>query len=194
MDVNVQGLEDKDYDARRLKRTDFNSIINQLRAIPYEKSRFCVPLCRLVVLPLVRPILEGDVQLLETEFSNGYREGDRVLYVSIAKNDGSSLDVTDETVSSWDQHWQRANHRFEKELDKDKDLHKFKGKMFYVWEGNHRVTAWLRHIERHHSDEERWHYSVDCIFLDPKGSVGVLLDAMNDVNRSVTIIIPQHFI
>ena len=141
MYVNVQGLEDKDYDARRLKRTDFNSIINQLRAIPYEKSRFCVSLCRLVVLPLVRRILEGDVQLLETEFSNGYREGDRVLYVSIAKNDGSSLDVTDETVSSWDQHWQRANDLFEKELDKDKDLHKFKGKMFYVWEGNHRVTA-----------------------------------------------------
>ena len=170
-------------DARRLKRTDFNSIINQLRMTPHAKSRFFVPLCRLVVLPLVRPILEGDVQLLENEFSNGYREGDRVLYVSIAKNDGSCLDVTDETFSSWNQHWQRANQRFEEELDKDKDLLKFKGKMFYVWEGNHRVTAWLRHIERHHSDEECWHYSVDCIFLDPKDSVGVLLDAMNDVNR-----------
>jgi len=103
---------------------------------PHAKSRFFVPLCRLVVLPLVRPILEGDVQLLENEFSNGYREGDRVLYVSIAKNDGSCLDVTDETISSWNQHWQRANQRFEEELDKDKDLLKFKGKMFYVWEGN----------------------------------------------------------
>ena len=161
---------------------------------PHAKSRFCVPLCRLVVLPLVRPILEGDVQLLETEFFNGYREGDRVLYVSFTKNDGSSLDVTDETVSTWDQHWQRANQCFEKELDKDKDLHKFKGKMLYVWEGNHRVTAWLRHIERHHSDEEHWHYSVDCIFLDPKGLVGVLLDAMNDVNRLVTITKLNHFI
>ena len=69
--------------------------------IPYEKSRFCVPLCRHVVLPLVKPIIEDDVQLLETKFSNGYREGDHVLYMSIAKNDGSSLDVTDETVSYW---------------------------------------------------------------------------------------------
>ena len=55
-----------------------------------------------------------------------------MLYVSVTKNDGSSLDVIDETVSSWDQHWQRANQCLQKELDKDKDLHKFKGKMFYV--------------------------------------------------------------
>ena len=48
------------------------------------------------------------------------------MYVSIAKNNDSSLGVTDETVSSWDQHWQRANHCYEKELDKNKDLHKFK--------------------------------------------------------------------
>ena len=75
MDVNFQVLEDKDLDARRLKRTNFNSIINQLRVTPHAKSRFCVLLCRLVVLPLVGPILENDIQLLETKFSNGYREG-----------------------------------------------------------------------------------------------------------------------
>jgi hypothetical protein len=68
-------LEDKELDARRLKRTDFNSIINQLRMTPHAKSRFFVPLCRLVVLPLVRPILEGDVQLLENEFSNDIEFG-----------------------------------------------------------------------------------------------------------------------
>ena len=147
-----------------------------------------------MVLSLVRPIIKGDVQLLETEFSNGYREGDRVLYVLIAKNDGYSLDVTDKIVSSWDQHWQCANHRFEKELDEDKYLYKFKGKMFYVWEGNHQVTSWLQHIERHHSDEECWHYSVNCIFLDPKGLVRVLLDAMNNVNCLVIIITFHHFI
>jgi hypothetical protein len=52
--------------------------------------------------------------------------------------------------------------------------------MFYVWEGNHRVTTWLHHIERHHCEEKNWHY-----FVDPKGSVGVLLNAMNDVNQLV---------
>ena len=120
-----------------MKRLDFNCIVNQLRMIPHIESRFFVPLCRLVVLLLVRPILEGDVQLLKNEFSSGYRECDRVLYVSIAKNNGFYLNVTDETINSWNQHSQRANHRFEKELDKDKDLLKFKGKMVYVWEDNH---------------------------------------------------------
>jgi len=70
-------------------------------------------------------------------------------------------------------------------LDKGEDLLKIKSKMFYVWEGNYQVTAWLRHIERHHFDEEHWHYYVDCIFLDPKGSGGVLFDAMNDMNQLV---------
>lgn len=102
---------------------------------PHAKLRFFVLLCRLVVSPLVRPISEGDVQLLKNEVFNGYRKDDRMLYVSIAKNDGFCLDVTNETISFWNQHWQRANQRFEKELDKDKDLLKFKGKMFDVREG-----------------------------------------------------------
>lgn len=33
------------------------------------------------------------------------------------------------------------------------NLHKFKGKIFYAWEINHRVKIWLRHIECHHSNE-----------------------------------------
>ena len=37
-----------------------------------QKSQFFVSLRRFVVLLLVKPILEGDVQFLEIEFSNGY--------------------------------------------------------------------------------------------------------------------------
>ena len=47
------------------------------------------------------------------------------------------------------------------------------------------MTSWLCHIERHHFNKEYWHYVVDYIFLDPKGSVGVLFDAINDVNRKI---------
>lgn len=53
-----------------------------LRTKPYSKLRISIPLCHLFLLPLLRPILEVDVQLLENEFINGYREGDKVLYVS----------------------------------------------------------------------------------------------------------------
>ena len=50
------------------------SIINKLQVIPREKSQFFVPLCHLMVILLVRSVLEGDVQLLESETSNGLQE------------------------------------------------------------------------------------------------------------------------
>jgi hypothetical protein len=54
--------------------------------------------------------------------------------------------------------------------------------MFFVWEGNHRLTAWWRHINNHHADEKSWHISVDCIIVDPRGYTGLFLNAMSDIN------------
>ena len=47
---------------RKLEKTYFNFIINGLQIRPLSKSRLSIPLCRLEPLPLVRPILEFDVQ------------------------------------------------------------------------------------------------------------------------------------
>lgn len=58
----------------------------------------------------------------------------------------------------------------------------FKGKMFRVWEGNHRVTSWRHHNDQYHDIEIDWHFSVDYICLDPIGGIGILLDAMNNIN------------
>jgi hypothetical protein len=80
----------------------------------------------------VRLILEIDVQLLENEFVNGSREGDRVLYVSSYNKDGNTMDIWDE--DTWEEHWQSSNKSFEKILDNDKDYERFYGKMFFVWE------------------------------------------------------------
>ena len=44
------------------------------------------------------------------------------MYVSISKNDDYYFDVTDETIHSQRQYWQRANHCFEEEMDKDKNV------------------------------------------------------------------------
>jgi hypothetical protein len=90
---------------KKLEKTDFNSVINGLRIRPLSKSRLSIPICRLEPLPLVRPILEFDVQLLENEFLNGYREGDRVLYVSIVNDRGKNLCVTKDKMRSWDPIW-----------------------------------------------------------------------------------------
>jgi hypothetical protein len=132
----------------------------------------------------VRPILTIDVQLLENEFVNGYREGDRVLYVSSYDKDENTMDIRDE--DTWGEHWQFFNKSFAEILKNDKDYERFCDKMFFVWEGNHRVTAWRRHIDKVHGKDKEWHYSVDCIVLESTGSVTLLLNVMHDVNMFVS--------
>jgi len=39
-------------------------------------------------------------------------------------------------------------------LKEDDVLNKFVGKMFWVWDGNHRLQAWSFIIDKHHSEEE----------------------------------------
>ena len=78
---------------RNLQNTNFNSLIGRLRMKPLSNSRFLIPLCRLIPLSIVRPILEIDVQLLKNEFVNGYREGGRVLYVSSYDKNGNTMDI-----------------------------------------------------------------------------------------------------
>ena len=164
------------------QKGDSNSVISRLRIKPEAKSRFKIPLCQLCTLPLLRPINEGDVQRLENEFVTSYSDDDRVLYVSIYNDKAETLDVMSDMFDSWSSLWQSANDRFEAELVADPDLAKFSRKMFYVWEGNHRVTAWWRHVNNFHRDDEAWHTSIHYIVLDPRNKTGVLLDAMNDIN------------
>ena len=54
--------------------------------------------------------------------------------------------------------------------------------MFHVWDGNHRLQAWLPVINKYHSDDLNWHYSVESIVLEVKGAVGPLLSALHQVN------------
>ena len=81
---------------------------------------------------MVRPIIKFVVQLLKNEFFNGYREGDRVLYVSIFNDRGESLCVTEDKVNSWDPIWQHVNDVFEKSFSRYEDLKVFKDKMFWI--------------------------------------------------------------
>ncbi len=85
-------------------------------------------------------------------------------------------------VAMWGPNWKRVNDDFELELEADEELAHYRGKMFFVWDGNHRVTAWMRHIRNCHADEPEWHIRVHCIILDPRGQVANLLNSMSDVN------------
>lgn len=167
---------------RRGQKDDTNSIIQRVRIKPTSKSRFAIPLCRLRALPLVRPINEVEVSRLENEFVMGYRDGDRAMYVSPYTDLGGVLLLTDEIKASWSPMWLEANAEFEEKCLSDPDIAFLKDKMFYVWEGNHRLTAWWRHIDKHHGNDREWHISVDCIVVDPRTCVAVFLTAMNDIN------------
>ena len=180
-------LKDKDPmwsadEIRSLYKGDSNNTIQGLRIKPVEKSRMRIPLCRLFCYPKVRPIIETDVCKLANEFVKGYREGDRVLYVSPYSKNGKKKPVhVDDKI--WDNPlWKAANDRFEETLPADPDLRQFSGKYFYVCEGNHRVKAWMRYIEEMRRDNPSWYYFVDCIVLDGRADYKRLLDAMNDVN------------
>jgi hypothetical protein len=81
----------------------------------------------------------------------GYRDGDRAMYVSPYKNLDEVLPVTDEIRATWNLFWQLVNDDFDSMLRNDSDLSHLVGKMFFVWEGNHRLTAWFRHVNKHHS-------------------------------------------
>ena len=76
-----------------------------MRIRPLFQSRFIHSYMK--PLPLVRPILEFGIQVLENEFLNGYREGDCVLYVSIVNNRVKNLLVTQDKLNSWDPIWQQ---------------------------------------------------------------------------------------
>ena len=90
------------------------------------------------------------------------------------------LRVSDDILDSWSSSWQEANEEFDAMLRNDSDLAHLAGKMFYVWEGNHHLMAWWRHIDKHHSLDKYWHISIDCIVVDPRNCTIVYLNAMND--------------
>ena len=54
-------------------------------------------------------------------------------------------------------------------------------RFFFLWEGNHRLPAWFRYINKHHSVDKDWHISVHCIVVDPRNCVVVFLNAINDI-------------
>lgn len=104
------------------------------------------------------------------------------MYISLFDQNDKDHLVHDDISSSWNTHWSYTNDRFERQLDQDLQLHQLKGKMFFVYKDNHRLTAWMRHISDFHNDDPAWHIAVDCIILDARGKNGVLLNAMADVN------------
>ena len=80
---------------------------------PKEASRFNIPLCRMVYMPLVRPTLESDIKRLEAEFAHRYHHGAIMFYVTLCNEHGEEKFVTKEIKKNWDPLWIEANNHFE---------------------------------------------------------------------------------
>jgi hypothetical protein len=173
-----------DEDAIR-SRQKLNSVatIASLRVQPLSCSRFPIPLCRMLPMPMVRPTLESDLSKLEQEFVHGYRDGASVFYVSTTDEDGKRREVTAEDQEKWDPLWKSKNEEFNKYLSSVPELSGFTNMMFFVCDGNHRLQAWLNHIDRLHKSEPNWHYMVDSILLNTVGKIGVVMQVMHDINK-----------
>lgn len=86
-----------------LGRQKLNSVatILSLHMKPTSSSRFFIPLCPMVAMPMVRPTLQSDLANLEQEYGHGCRKGFDVFYVSLNDNDGKTQEVTAANMESW---------------------------------------------------------------------------------------------
>jgi hypothetical protein len=178
----VDDLVDED-DIRTRQKLNSVSTIANLRFQPFSLSRFFIPLCRMVAMPMVRPTLASDLVKLEQEFVYGYREGAAVFYVTTTNEDGNTQEVVEADRASWGPIWNAKNDVFNKFLLSDPHLAHLTNMMFFVCDGNHRRQAWLNHIERLYRTEDSWHYLVDSILLETNGKVGLVMQVMHNINK-----------
>jgi hypothetical protein len=106
-----------------------------------------------------------------------------VFYLSICNDKGEEQFVKDVDTNNWGPHWTSVNEEFEDKLASNPHLRFLCGRMFFICDGNHRFKAWIGYIDRLHSDDREWHYSVDTICLDTKGKRGLHLNTMYDINK-----------
>ncbi len=95
-----------------------------------------IPLCRMVLMQVVRLALQIDITNMKKEFYVGYHLGSQVLYVSLKNIHGEIENVTFEKEMSWSFTWRYVNDKFEAFLDTKPTLSHLKGKFFHVWDGN----------------------------------------------------------
>jgi hypothetical protein len=177
-----QFMADED-EIRTRQKLNSVSTITSLRFQPVSSSRFCIPLCRMLAMPMVRPTLASDLAKLEQEFVHGYREGASVFYVTTTNEDGKTQEVLEADKAAWGPIWNTKNDSFNTFLLSDPNLAHLTNMMFFVCDGNHRRQAWLNHIERLHQNEDSWHYLVDSILLETNGKVGLVMQVMHNINK-----------
>jgi len=58
-----------------------------------------------------------------------------------------------------------------------------KNMKFFVCDGNHRRIAWMNHITSLYSLDPKWHIMLNCIILETKGKIELVMQVMHDINK-----------
>jgi hypothetical protein len=158
---DIDGIEEHDEpeiglnedELRQVLKVNSNKCIEHMRINPKEASKFDIPLCQKIYMPLVRPTLDSDIKRLEAEFSHGYRHGASVFYVTLCNERGEERSVSESEMRNWDLLWIEVNKYFEDQLRANKHMQHLQGRMFFICDGNHRFKAWIGYIDRLHRDD-----------------------------------------
>lgn len=136
-----------------------------------------------IYISLVRSTLAHDIKRVEVEFTYEYRLGTLMFYVSICNKNGEERLVKDVNTSNWGPYWTSINDQFEAKLASNLHRKSLCGRLFFICDRNHRYKAWTGYIDQLHSNDQKWHYSIDNICLSTKDKVALLLNAMHDINK-----------
>ncbi len=141
-----------------------------------------IPLCKLIAMPIVRPIFKINVLKMEQAFQMGYRQGEKVFFISPTIWQGEKIVVS--TIESlWGPLQKEKNNRFEELLQGDLDFKPMFGKMFHVWDRDHIFQTWFSYIEKVHPLNVDWHICMDNFFLNSKSGLVDLITSMTKLNK-----------
>lgn len=88
---------------------------------------------------------------------------------------------------SWSLLWKQNNEEFEAFFKVNAKLSSLSRKLLYVWDGNHRLQAWLPCINSVHLNDVDRHVSVHDFVLDTTCKLVELLTTMTNLNEYVRI-------
>jgi hypothetical protein len=120
--------EDSNFNEDQLrKKQKLNAIhsIQDMSIVPWKSSRFNIPLCCMVYMPLVCPIHALDIKRLEAEFTHGNKIGKNVFYVFLTNEKGEEKTVIADGKVKQGPLWNEENEQFERFLKDSPNLSSF---------------------------------------------------------------------
>ena len=102
-DDNNKIYQEKVWELTDKRNVNSTTTISSIRV--GSNFRLFIPLCRIVPMPIVRHVLKCNITKLEADFFNGYRDDDRVFYISTTDSKGDFQFVDDEVRAYSSPNW-----------------------------------------------------------------------------------------